>query len=141
MGQLVGDIRVFWEELPRGAEDFDLMMRLLHHAGDRLSHVGTFETVQFLCAPEGRLTIHLGPSKKWVPQALFAGAWAYWQTVDLAAEHFEGPDLDSWRRRSRLLIDRCRTVTRDQARDVGRNDPCPCGSGFKFKRCHADILV
>lgn len=19
---------------------------------------------------------------------------------------------------------------------VGRNDPCPCGSGFKYKRCH-----
>ena len=19
---------------------------------------------------------------------------------------------------------------------VGRNDPCPCGSGLKFKRCH-----
>jgi uncharacterized protein YecA (UPF0149 family) len=22
-------------------------------------------------------------------------------------------------------------------RDVGRNDPCPCGSGKKFKKCHA----
>lgn len=21
-------------------------------------------------------------------------------------------------------------------RDVGRNDPCPCGSGSKFKKCH-----
>jgi hypothetical protein len=21
-------------------------------------------------------------------------------------------------------------------KDVGRNDPCPCGSGRKFKRCH-----
>jgi len=20
----------------------------------------------------------------------------------------------------------------------GRNDPCPCGSGLKFKRCHGD---
>ncbi|MDQ3453186.1 MAG: SEC-C metal-binding domain-containing protein [Actinomycetota bacterium] len=19
---------------------------------------------------------------------------------------------------------------------VGRNDPCPCGSGLKYKRCH-----
>ena len=23
----------------------------------------------------------------------------------------------------------------------GRNDPCPCGSGKKFKRCHADARV
>jgi preprotein translocase subunit SecA len=21
-------------------------------------------------------------------------------------------------------------------RGVGRNDPCPCGSGKKFKKCH-----
>ena len=20
--------------------------------------------------------------------------------------------------------------------DIGRNDPCPCGSGLKFKKCH-----
>ena len=27
------------------------------------------------------------------------------------------------------------TVRRD-AEKVGRNDPCPCGSGKKFKKCH-----
>ena len=27
------------------------------------------------------------------------------------------------------------TVTRGQAR-VGRNEPCPCGSGKKYKKCH-----
>jgi preprotein translocase subunit SecA len=26
-------------------------------------------------------------------------------------------------------------VVRGQAK-VGRNDPCPCGSGKKFKKCH-----
>jgi len=25
---------------------------------------------------------------------------------------------------------------RNALRDVGRNDPCPCGSGKKFKKCH-----
>jgi len=25
---------------------------------------------------------------------------------------------------------------RNPQRDVGRNDPCPCGSGKKFKKCH-----
>lgn len=24
------------------------------------------------------------------------------------------------------------------ARDLGRNDPCWCGSGKKYKRCHYD---
>ncbi|MEA4860557.1 MAG: SEC-C metal-binding domain-containing protein, partial [Sphaerochaeta sp.] len=27
------------------------------------------------------------------------------------------------------------TVRRDQPK-VGRNDPCPCGSGKKYKYCH-----
>ena len=28
-----------------------------------------------------------------------------------------------------------KTVRRDH-RKVGRNDPCPCGSGKKYKKCH-----
>jgi preprotein translocase subunit SecA len=31
------------------------------------------------------------------------------------------------------------TVVKDKAdpwADVGRNDPCPCGSGKKYKKCH-----
>ncbi|WP_433464424.1 preprotein translocase subunit SecA [Spirillospora sp. CA-128828] len=28
--------------------------------------------------------------------------------------------------------------TKDEYADVNRNDPCPCGSGKKFKRCHGD---
>jgi preprotein translocase subunit SecA len=27
-------------------------------------------------------------------------------------------------------------VVKDEERDIGRNDPCWCGSGKKFKRCH-----
>jgi preprotein translocase subunit SecA len=30
------------------------------------------------------------------------------------------------------------TRTADPFASVGRNDPCPCGSGRKFKRCHGD---
>jgi preprotein translocase subunit SecA len=30
------------------------------------------------------------------------------------------------------------TFVRD-ARKVGRNDPCPCGSGQKFKNCHGKL--
>jgi preprotein translocase subunit SecA len=27
----------------------------------------------------------------------------------------------------------------DGALRVGRNDPCPCGSGKKFKHCHGQL--
>jgi preprotein translocase subunit SecA len=30
------------------------------------------------------------------------------------------------------------TYVRDQPK-VGRNDPCPCGSGKKFKQCHGRL--
>ena len=30
---------------------------------------------------------------------------------------------------------RAKTLTRE-APKVGRNDPCPCGSGKKYKKCH-----
>lgn len=29
--------------------------------------------------------------------------------------------------------------TRNPMREVGRNDPCPCGSNKKFKKCHGAI--
>jgi preprotein translocase subunit SecA len=29
-----------------------------------------------------------------------------------------------------------RQVVKDESRDIGRNDPCWCGSGKKYKRCH-----
>jgi preprotein translocase subunit SecA len=35
-------------------------------------------------------------------------------------------------------VARPQTVTRD-APKVGRNDPCPCGSGKKFKQCHGAL--
>lgn len=28
------------------------------------------------------------------------------------------------------------TPQRNPLRSVGRNDPCPCGSGKKYKKCH-----
>jgi preprotein translocase subunit SecA len=30
------------------------------------------------------------------------------------------------------------TVVRQQPK-VGRNDPCPCGSGKKYKKCHGQL--
>lgn len=28
------------------------------------------------------------------------------------------------------------TPVRNALKTIGRNDPCPCGSGKKFKKCH-----
>ena len=36
----------------------------------------------------------------------------------------------------RLPRARTRPLELPRRPSVGRNDPCPCGSGFKYKRCH-----
>jgi hypothetical protein len=36
----------------------------------------------------------------------------------------------------RLLRARTRPLEASERPSVGRNDRCPCGSGFKYKRCH-----
>ena len=33
-----------------------------------------------------------------------------------------------------------KTVRREQPK-VGRNEPCPCGSGKKYKKCHGATAV
>ena len=38
----------------------------------------------------------------------------------------------------RLLRARTRPLELPGGTSVGRNDPCPCGSGFKYKRCHGN---
>jgi preprotein translocase subunit SecA len=30
-------------------------------------------------------------------------------------------------------------VSTDDVPKVGRNDPCPCGSGKKYKNCHGKL--
>jgi uncharacterized protein len=45
---------------------------------------------------------------------------------------FDVVDLTQIGLAERLKVD---TVVRDQPK-VGRNDPCPCGSGRKYKQCH-----
>jgi preprotein translocase subunit SecA len=34
------------------------------------------------------------------------------------------------------LEQRTHTIQAEEVRKVGRNDPCPCGSDKKYKRCH-----
>jgi len=40
--------------------------------------------------------------------------------------------------RAQNVEQKVQTIRREQPR-VGRNDPCPCGSGKKFKQCHGKI--
>ncbi|MGI8633339.1 MAG: preprotein translocase subunit SecA [Solirubrobacterales bacterium] len=56
------------------------------------------------------------------PSALYGGAGA-------------GPDIDGGAARETLPAE-LEPVVKSDREQVGRNDPCWCGSGKKFKRCH-----
>lgn len=51
----------------------------------------------------------------------------------------EGPDTDRVFGRQRKAVQKAieggETVTIREHRNIRRNDPCPCGSGVKFKKC------
>jgi preprotein translocase subunit SecA len=68
------------------------------------------------------------------------------EIMDIAAD--EPPKKDVVARRDPIVVGAGRTrsmnpnpvpTTVDWS-NVGRNDPCPCGSGKKFKKCHGATL-
>ena len=57
--------------------------------------------------------------------------------ASLARPVQEGPSPERGRQPARTGGDDARVKTiRRETPKVGRNDPCPCGSGKKFKKCH-----
>lgn len=58
---------------------------------------------------------------------------------DLAISNFEGKTTFSFRIPSIACTDYVKQIQSMKpvtATKVGRNDPCPCGSGKKYKQCH-----
>ena len=55
-----------------------------------------------------------------------------------ADEEAGTPDYQHGDRPQQGAMPRPQTVVRDGAK-VGRNDPCPCGSGKKYKHCHGQL--
>jgi len=59
---------------------------------------------------------------------------------ELAAEAAEIQRQTGWLKKTRLthtIVNEYPSPEPRSTPNVGRNDPCPCGSGKKYKRCHA----
>ena len=65
----------------------------------------------------------------------------YKNMVDAKAEWlYELPQWDAIftpEKRKELYLEQKKSGTVVKAKKIGRNDPCPCGSGKKYKACHA----
>jgi SEC-C motif/Family of unknown function (DUF5677) len=141
MDQLVREVEQRWDETYP-----DLLWKLfrfvnswnneiLHH-----SAVGLNDAIVWT-DPADAPILRLGPDRRWTQAALWAAHWSYGLLVLCA---FRQLSPDRARDFNAVLDDlgfRYRTITQEQAKGVGRNDQCPCGSEKKFKHCHADRLV
>jgi hypothetical protein len=81
------------------------------------------------------LSFHVGPRPDMIDRALFGAFWIFDATIGLVHERF-GIELDDNTRAEVFTSRDFVTLTDEQMRKTGRNDPCPCGSGQKFKKCH-----
>jgi len=87
---------------------------------------------------DDRISFHIGPSARDVEKALFTALWTGAQIQRLVLRHFDFPQASLDQLES-IFTDGAalfRTLSDEELAGVGRNDPCPCGSGKKFKRCH-----
>ena len=63
----------------------------------------------------------------------------YWNMVEAKASWlYELPEWDallSEEKRREIYMDQKHSGTIRKENKIGRNDPCPCGSGLKYKKC------
>lgn len=133
----IADIRGQWPEDDESLRLFADMPRKLDNLWLHPSAFALRAAFEF--RDDGTTSITYGKDPTFVPHALFSATWSFGQLVtvvlqrggfpDDASERFErncwGPAFASFVH-----------LAPGEAKDVGRNDPCPCGSGLKFKRCH-----
>jgi hypothetical protein len=107
----------------------------LHH-----SSIGVVSSVEWTSSDE-RPKVVFGPSPAWRNASLWATYRCYGLLVLGVLRRLSPGRTDDF---NDSFYERgfwFHTVTGAQAKDVGRNDPCPCGSNKKFKHCHRDYVV
>jgi hypothetical protein len=85
--------------------------------------------------------LRLGPDRRWTQAVLWASHWSYGLLVLCVLEQLSPDRVQSFIAVLNDLGFRYRTITPQQARGIGPNDLCVCGSEKTFKHCHADMLA
>lgn len=120
-----------WEFFQVAHKDNNLMLHSGAWSLERAAHGLSTES-----DGEVELNFRTGPTSDRVGPALYGGFWTYVQTFSLVMDRFQVPNregLKALHARGEIAF---KKLSDEQTKDVGRNDPCPCGSGRKFKRCH-----
>ena len=135
---LVSEIEDQWKS-EQARKDLWNFLRIVHHDNNQLLH-STVSGMARSMVQRDRDGIRVwdGPSSTSVDKALFGAYFAFLNLLTLGIDRFElkgREDLDAMVEEHQYVFFR---LTKADVADVRRNDPCPCGSGKKFKRCHED---
>jgi hypothetical protein len=139
---LVNVIEGQWEEPGRSA--LRMYLRDEHQRNTKQMHASASALFGLALDPdvsrEGRkgMTVRLGPGPEEIDGALLGAFFNHSNLLSLVISHYElGSELE---------VEMMRVTNENQAafavidpevaKDTGRNDPCPCESGKKFKHCH-----
>lgn len=129
----LGLVEHHWEdEAGRGTLHF--FHDFAHRENNQTLHVSSAGLNANVDMTDGSLTVLIGPRPDMVDRALFGSFWIFANTLGLVLDHFE-IEIDEKDRRELFSATEFVTLTPEQMQ-TGRNEPCPCGSGLKFKRCH-----
>lgn len=109
---------------------------IAHRENNQTLHVSSASLNAVVeASTDGGLRFNVGPRLDMLDRVLFGAFWIFDQTIGLVVDRF-GIDVDEETRTRVFSARDFVTLTDEQLRTTGRNDPCPCGSGIKFKRCH-----
>jgi hypothetical protein len=141
LANLVREVEDGWNEPYPGV--LWKFLRFVNHWNNYMLHhsaVGVSEGVRWQDPDEAPM-LRLGPTRDWVRGSLWAAFWFYGLLVLCTLRRLSPARAEGFREFFEDLGYRFIVVTRDQAKDVGRNSECPCGSGKKFKSCHDGFVA
>jgi hypothetical protein len=130
----VSGVEHHWSEAV-GRDTLHFFHDIAHRENNQTLHVSSATLGKNLEFSDGEVGLIVGPREDMVERALFGSFWIFDATIGLLLDRF-GIDLDEERRAAIFSSREFITLNDEQIRGTRRNDPCPCGSGIKFKRCH-----
>jgi hypothetical protein len=142
--ELVDDIEDQWEE--SGKTALRVYLRDEHQRNTKQMHASASALADLTLdslTPRGDrtgMTVRLGPGPEELDGALLGAFFIQANLLSLLVSHYElGADAEA---QVELITTENQfafaVIDPDATKNTGRNDPCPCGSGKKFKNCHWD---
>jgi hypothetical protein len=132
----VGLVEHHWKD-EAGRRTLHFFHDIAHRENNQMLHVSSAGLNANVEVSSGgdHLALRVGPRLDMLDRALFGSFWIFDNTLGLIIDYFEIEVGDRTRKEVFAAKDFIK-LSPEQMRETGRNEPCPCGSGLKFKRCH-----